>query len=116
MKNFDVNTALIWGLSILLALVFAAAGISKLLGVEQVMLPFERMGMPAFAKVTGLLEIAGALGLFVPRVRFWAALGLSATMIGAIAYHLLLDPQQAVLPAIILFVLTALVAWWRRPV
>lgn len=84
------------------------------MGVEQTILPFERMGVPVMAILVGCLEIIGAIMLFVPRLRFLSALGLSVTMVGAIGYHLVLDPDQAVMPAIILFLLCTILSWLRR--
>ncbi len=115
MSNLTFKSASLWGLTGLLALTFVGAGIAKFMGVEQTILPFERMGMPAMALAVGLLEIAGAIALFIPRLRFLAALGLSATMLGAVGYHLILDPEQAALPGIILLVLCSALAWFRRP-
>ncbi len=80
-------------------------------GVAQVTLPFERMGVPPMAYVVGLLEIAGAVGLLMSKIRFMAAFGLSTIMVGAIGYHMILDPDKAVIPAIILFILTGFLAW-----
>ncbi|WP_371170040.1 DoxX family protein [Aliiroseovarius sp. 2305UL8-7] len=115
MSKLNIKSASTWGLTGLLAAVFVAAGTSKILGVEQTVLPFERMEIPSMAILVGLLEIAGAIGLFIPRLRFLAALGLSATMVGAAGYHLTLDPEQAVVPALVLLVLTGLLTWIRRP-
>ena len=103
-----------WLLTGLLGLVFVAAGGAKLVGVEQVLLPFVHMNMLAMAKVVGVLEIAGAIGLFVPKFRFLAALGLSGIMVGAIAYHLVLDPEKAALPGIILLMLCGILVWLNR--
>ena len=115
MSKLNFKSVSILGLTGLLALAFIAAGVSKLMGVEQTVLPFERMGMPLMAKIVGLLEIAGAVGLFIPQFRFLAALGLSATMVGAAGYHLTLDPEMAVIPALVLLVLTGALTWVRRP-
>lgn len=112
--NITLKTAAIYGLTGLLAFTFVAAGFAKLASVEQVILPFERLNMPFMATITGLLEIAGAIGLFIPRLRFWAALGLSTTMLGAIGYHLTLDPEKAALPGLILLTLTSTLTWIRR--
>ena len=104
-----------WGLTGLLALVFIAAGVFKLMGVEQTVQPCERMGMPSASYLVGALEIAAAIGLFIPKLRFLAALGLGATMVGAFGYHLTLDPEQAVLPSLVLLTLCAVMAGIRRP-
>ena len=115
MSGTKIKSLAIWGLAGLLALVFVAAGLSKLMGVPQTVLPFEQIGLPALALLVGLLEIAGAVGLFVPKLRFWAALGLCATMVGAIGYHLAMDPEKAAQPAAILLILCGIFAWIYRP-
>lgn len=115
MSKFNVKSAATWGLTGLLALAFAAAGAAKLAGVPEVLISFERLGIPAMGPVVGALEIAGAIGLFIPRLRFLALLGLAAIMVGAIGYHLTLDPEKAVLPAIVLFALCGVLAWIKRP-
>ena len=115
MSKLNVKPIATWGLTGLLALVFIAAGVSKLMGVEQTVLPFERMGMPSSSYLVGALEIAAAIGLFIPKLRFLAALGLGATMVGAFGYHLTLDPEQAVLPSLVLLTLCAVMAGIRRP-
>ena len=101
-------------LTTLVSLVFATAGAAKILGAEQAVLPFERMGLPFLAFAVGALEIVGAIGLFLPRVRQLAALGLSATMVGAIIYHVTLAPDKAAVPAVVLLVLCATLAWIHR--
>ncbi len=109
------HTSVIRGLTGLLACVFLAAGGAKLAGLEQVILPFERLGMPSLALLVGLCEIALAVALFIPRFQLAALLGLSATMLGAIGYHLTLDPDKAFLPGLVLLILCAVLTWFRRP-
>ena len=115
MSNVTPKSAATWVLTILLAFVFVAAGGAKLAGVDQVLLPFERLGTPQMAKVVGFLEIAGAIGLFIPKLRLPALAGLAATMIGAIGYHLTLDPEKAALPGIVLLILCITLFFLRRP-
>jgi uncharacterized membrane protein YphA (DoxX/SURF4 family) len=50
---------------------------------------FEGWGYAAwFATLIGVLELAGAIGLIVPRTTRWAILGLTAIMLGAAYTHL----------------------------
>lgn len=73
----------------LLALVFAASGGAKLLALPFETEAFARWGYPlAFMYVIGVLELAGAVGLLVPRLSALAAFCLSALMLGAIGTHL----------------------------
>ncbi|WP_290888147.1 DoxX family protein [Arenimonas sp.] len=72
-----------------LALVFAASGIAKLLSLPFEVEAFARWGYPPyFMYLTGVLEVAGAIGLLVRRVSALAALCLAGLMLGAIATHL----------------------------
>ncbi|WP_367131803.1 DoxX family protein [Saccharothrix sp. HUAS TT1] len=107
------NLAL-WALQVLLAAYFVYSGIS-LLGDDFVG-KFDKIGFGQWLRyVTGVLELAGALGLLVPRLCGLAALGLVGVMAGAVATELVLlnDPDGAVLPAVLL-ALAAVVAWFRR--
>ncbi|UGA53571.1 DoxX family protein [Vibrio sp. VB16] len=115
MNNTKLVSASIIALTILLSFTFIAAGFAKLFSVEQVILPFERMNMPFMAMVVGLLEVSASIALFIPRLRFFAAVGLSMTMVGAILYHITLDPQQAALPGVVLLIMCASLTWIRRP-
>lgn len=94
-----------YALMVLTAVGFGAAGAAKLAGVEMVHQSFAVMGLPAVTGyIVGLLEVAGAIGLFVRPVRVWAALGLAATGIGAFAYHAVYTPIGQGVPALVLFV------------
>jgi putative oxidoreductase len=66
-----------------------------------------------FRFLVGGLEIAGALGLLVPRLLGPAALGLVGLMAGAAATNALLLGTSPLLP-IVLLLGAALVAWGRR--
>jgi putative oxidoreductase len=61
-----------------------------------------------------VLEIAGAIGLLIPRTAGLAALGLSGLLVGAIATNLfILDANTWV--AVGLLLMSALIAWGRWP-
>lgn len=107
---------IVWGVRVLLALAFGAAGVAKLAGVPQMVEVFEAIGVGQwFRTVTGLVEVTGAVLLLVPATGFVGALLLTATMIGAVATHLLLIGGSAA-PALVLGLLSAFVAWRQRPV
>ncbi len=76
---------------------------------------FDDIGLGQWLRyLTGALEIAGAIGLLIPRLCGLAALGLAGVMVGAVATELfLVDKPGPVLPAILL-VLSLVVAWFRR--
>jgi putative oxidoreductase len=63
--------------------------------------------------LTGTLEVAGAIGLFLPKVTIYAALLLMTVMVGAIVAHLTILGGSP-LPAIVLLLLSAAIAWLAR--
>lgn len=109
------KTRVIWGIRILLALAFGAAGVSKLAGVPQMVAIFHAIGFGQwFRYFTGVVEIAGAVMILVPRTAFFGGLWLGGTMLGAVATHLTLIGGSPV-PAIVLGLLCALVVYQLRP-
>ena len=106
---------ILWILSGLAALAFLGAGGSKLAGVPAMVAVFEQVGLGQwFRYVTGLLEVAGAIGLLIPRFAFYAAVLLSAVMVGAIIGHLTVIGGSPVAP-LVLLIMTATIAYLRRP-
>jgi putative oxidoreductase len=113
-RTKTVGNIALWALQVLLAAYFVYSGVS-LLGDDFVG-KFDRIGSGQWLRyVTGVLEIAGALGLLVPLLCGLAALGLVGVMTGAVFTELVVlgDSNGAVLPAVLL-VLAAVVAWCRR--
>lgn len=118
-----MNTAL-WLIAGVLALVFLAAGLMK---ISQPREKLTASGMawtadfsPRSVKAVGIVEVLGAAGLIVPAalgiapvLTAWAALGLAATMLGAIVLHLRRKEVTALPVALLLLVLAAVVAWGR---
>ncbi len=106
---------IVWGLRILLALVFGAAGIAKLAGAPQMVQVFEAIGFGQwFRYVTGVVEVGGAVLLLVPATGFVGALLMAVTMAFAVATHLMLIGGSPA-PAIALALLSAFAAWRLRP-
>jgi putative oxidoreductase len=106
---------IVWGLRILLALAFGAAGIAKLAGAPQMVQVFEAIGFGQwFRYVTGVVEVVGAVLLLVPATGFLGGLLLTATMAGAVATHLVLIGGSPA-PAVVLALLSAFVTWRLRP-
>lgn len=101
-KNFSGSIIIF-----LLALMFLATGISKLIQADTQLNDFEGWGYSSGFMITiGILEILGAIGLLVPRTRFLAVLGLSTIMLGAIATHMISGEYlKALLPLLLLILL-----------
>jgi putative oxidoreductase len=109
-------TVALWAGQGLLAAAFLLTGGGKLAGTERMVDLFDTIGAGQwFRYVVGALEVAGAIGLLVPRLAGLAALGLSGVMAGAVVTELLIGGTP--LPPAVLGVLAALVAWGhlRRP-
>jgi uncharacterized membrane protein YphA (DoxX/SURF4 family) len=104
-----------WVFQILLgAFMIVASGAPKLFAVEAAATGFDMIGWGDwFMYLVGALEIAGGIGLLIPRVSGLAAIGLSLLMIGAAIFNAaLLD--FPVLTPLILLAFFAGVAWVRR--
>ena len=99
---------------VLVSLAFLAAGGAKLAGVEMMVATFEAIGVGQwFRYVTGVIEVGSAVLLWIPGLQFIGAALLVCTMIGAVAAHLLILGPSPV-PALILGVLAAILAWNNR--
>ncbi|PRX51093.1 DoxX-like protein [Prauserella shujinwangii] len=103
----------LWILQVLLAAYFVYS--ATLLFGDDFVRKFDEIGFGQWLRyLTGVLELAAAIGLLVPRLCGLAALGLCGVLVGAVGTELfLLADGDAVLPAILL-VPAAVVAWFRR--
>jgi putative oxidoreductase len=112
-KPSKVLNITIWGVQILTALAFLAAGGSKLASAPPMVEMFEKIGYGQwFRYLTGSLEVLGALLVLVPRT---AAIGgwlLAVIMLGAIGTHLFIIGGNPVPPIVLL--LLALTIGWNR--
>ena len=107
---------LVWALCLLVGAAFVAAGANKLGDPATAGEAFAHIGLPAWLAVfIGACEVAGGIGLWIPRLSTWAASGLVIIMIGAAWSHLANDPFADALPALVLGVLCALIARARWP-
>ncbi len=98
----------------LLTLAFLGAGGAKLAGVEQMVLTFDTLGFGQwFRYVTGIIEIGGAILLWLPGRQVLAAALLGVTMVCATLAHFLVLGPSAV-PAIVLAHICAAVIYLHR--
>lgn len=103
-----------WIPNLLLALPMMAAGTAKLLGVEAVHQSFQIMGLPDwFGYFIGAAELAGGLGLLIPKLSALAATGLVPIMLGAAYFHIAYDVPPA-LPSIVFFALAIYTILMRK--
>ena len=101
-----------WVLIGLVAVGFLLAGLGKLTGSAGPM--FEGWGYPSwFATLIGVLELAGAIGLLIPKTTRWAVLGLTFLMFGAAFTHVTNgEASQLARPGLFLMVMWA--GLWLR--
>jgi uncharacterized membrane protein YphA (DoxX/SURF4 family) len=104
-------------LSALLGLAMAGSGIMKLMDAQAFLDAGPDLGVPVWLiPIIGIIELGGAIALQVPRTRFWAALTLGGTMLGAVITHLIAADVAGIVPAAILGLIAAAIAWLARPV
>ena len=104
----------LWTLQALVALAFVAAGSGKLLGSAAMIALFDAVGIGQwFRYVTGAFEVLGAVLLIIPGNAAFGAVLLACVMAGAIVAHLTVLHTAATAP-LVLFALSALIAWGRR--
>jgi putative oxidoreductase len=110
-----VRLITLWILSGLVALAFLGAGGAKLTGAAAMVELFDKVGRGQwFRYFTGLLEVAGGIGLLIPRYAFYAAGLLAVVMVGAIIAHLTVLGTSPAAP-VVLLVLSGAIAWLRKP-
>ncbi|MEV6306884.1 DoxX family protein [Actinoplanes sp. NPDC051861] len=114
----------LWIVASLLAGAFAVAGAMKL-SKSREQLAASGMGWAedfsaGTVKLIGALELLAGIGLILPAALDivpvlvpLAALGLVLMMVGAIVVHLRRGERQMALPAVVLLLLAAFVAWGR---
>lgn len=103
----------LWVLSGLLTALYLFAGGMKLSGRPEVVANFTRYGhSDAFRLFIGAAEVSGAIGLWIPRLAFWAAIGLILIMLGAVYAHVT-NGENPVGP-IVIALLLAYIARTRR--
>ena len=109
-------TAGLWTLQVLLALMFVAgSGLPKLVGESYAVQIFDDLGTGQWLRIViGLLEIAGGIGLLVPRLAGLAATCLVALMVGATGAQLFFLHEGYWFTPVIVGVLLAVVAWVRQ--
>jgi len=103
-----------WGLRIVIALAFLAAGSAKLAGAAPMVQIFTAVGIGQwFRFVTGALEISGGLLVILPRTSVYGAALLTCVMVGALLTHAFVIGGNPV-PAAILLALNLALLWLRR--
>lgn len=113
------KTIVAWVLSVILAVGFLGAGGSKLASQPFQVQLFQSLGFPGwFMYVTGILEIAGAIALLIPRYAVVGAGIIICVMVGALASLVTHALMSLLPPTVVLLVLAGVVGYlrsWRLP-
>lgn len=110
------QNTLLWVTQILLAAYFVYSAMTILTNQPGVVGLFATIGLGQwFQYLIGALELAGAVGLLIPRLCGLAAMGLAGLMAGVVIAHLTVLPPatQALFPAALglLFALISAARW-----
>jgi uncharacterized membrane protein YphA (DoxX/SURF4 family) len=109
------SVIVIWVLRVLVGLAFLAIGAAKLAGAWYTVQFFAAIGWGQwFRYLTGLLDVAGAMLVFVPRWTCYGAALLSCTVGSAVIITLTLLHNNPAVP-LALALLSATLAWLTRP-
>ncbi len=109
---------LLWIVTVLEALSMLAAGSGKFTNAGFWARMFESWGYNSswFMTLIGGGEVAGALGLLIPRIAPYAATGLITIMLGALFTVTTNDAGQlGIWPVAMNLVFLGVILWFRRP-
>ena len=115
----SLRNTIAWILQVVLGLFFMFAGFNKLRDMATTVAMFGNLGLPSeLAYVVGGAELLGGIGLLVPRLTRFAAMGLLIIMIGAVLMHATKIPGGLAggIPALVCLILLGVLVWLRQPI
>lgn len=115
-REHSRKNTLLWTTQILLAAFFLIAAAPKLAGQHTTAQMFGQIGAGQWLRyLVGTAELAGAIGLLIPRLAGLAAAGLAADMAGASIINIAVLHSAAVAITVPLCIAFALIARARWP-
>jgi uncharacterized membrane protein YphA (DoxX/SURF4 family) len=112
-RNSKLKVATI--LSAILALLYIFFGVPKLMAEPQAVDQFSKYGYPDwFRTIVGIVEVAGGLGLLIPKARKYANFGLIALMIGALFTHVKAEESTMIGLPLLCIIMLSLILWLRK--
>ena len=109
-----LKPASLWAVKIIVALLFAIAGIAKLAGAPQLVAEFAQIGFGQwFRFLTAIIEIAGALLLLWPNSTAFGAVFLVGINAGALVAQIFFLHGDVIHP-IVLGAIVVAIAWTHR--
>ncbi len=110
-----LRTALLWLLSVALALVMITQGWDKFSSAGRWARSFADWSYPAWFRLfIGVLETGGGAALFIPRLARWGSLVLATVMVGAVGTWLLNGRLGDAATPLVYCLLLLWIAWERR--
>lgn len=101
----------LWTARILLSAQFVIGGVLKLAADPTMVAMFDDIGAgQGLRLLVGVCELAGAVGLFVPRLARFAAIGLVGLMVGAAVTNVAVLQTSPVMPLVLLALATVVAA------
>ncbi len=113
----DFRKVGVWAVTIFVGIIFLMSGVVKFLQSSMWQERFAtQWGLPGWmALVTGLLEMAGALLILMPRTAVYGGSIIAVVMIGATGTHAMAGEFPNMGVTAVLGSLAAFVAWYRCP-
>lgn len=100
---------------IIISLVFGFAGLAKLFGLSFELEAFDRWNFPiGFMYFVGILEVAGALGIWMRKLAPFTALCLAVLTAGAVITRLVYAEWLATFITVGVLVITVHFTWLQR--
>lgn len=101
----------LWAVRILLSAQFVVGGVLKLTADPAMVAMFDDIGAgQGLRLLVGVCEVAGAVGLLVPRLARLAAIGLVGLMIGAAVTNVVALQTSPAVPLVLLALVTVVAA------
>jgi hypothetical protein len=119
MNTTKRNRIIYWIATIWLALGMVSTGGVQLFMVDEEVSNITKLGYPAYIlTILGTWKMLGSVAILIPRfplLKEWAYAGFFFAMSGATISRIIVgDPVSAILPSMLLLVLTVL-SWYFRP-
>lgn len=100
---------------VLLLIAFIGAGFAKMMRTDMMVENFEHYKIPiGLMLLLGFLELSAAISLLIPKLRIYAASGLSVIMAGAIVVHIYHNEMEQLVGPVVLFILTIVFITLRK--
>ncbi|WP_017622383.1 DoxX family protein [Nocardiopsis chromatogenes] len=108
-------TVVSWVLQVIGAGLFLLMGFGKVAGWPDFITTFENIGAGQWLRYfVGVAELAGGIGVLIPRLAGLAAAGLTLVVVGAALTHVVILQDSGWMLPVALIVLMGALAWIRR--